>query len=285
MKKLFSASIIVFTLLLLNSGSVFAQDVIIKKNKEEIKCKVIEIGVNEIKCKLENNPEGPVFVFRKDEVSKIKYANGTETEITPDKYSANLEQAILDKKNVIKFDLFAPLTGNLTFGYERVLKVGTNLEGKLGIIGPQIGSFNDHASGAFIKGGIKFLSGQDFYIDGMRYAHPLKGKYVKLELIYSSFTNSVDHYSLYYIIDKPTSYTTHNNAFAMNVCLGKQWILGNTLTLDIYGGVGFGVSSVKITNATADAYIDDTPYFYSHLGGTESSPFIISGGFSLGYIL
>jgi len=70
MKKLLSTGIIA-VLLLLNSSSVFAQDVIIKKNKEEIKCKVIEVGITEIKCKLEDNPEGPVFVFRKDEIWKI----------------------------------------------------------------------------------------------------------------------------------------------------------------------------------------------------------------------
>src|SRR4029078_8994235 len=102
MKKLFTTGIIAFTLFLLNSASIFAQDVIIKKNKEEIKCHVTEVGINEIKCKLESNLEGPIFVFRKEEVWKIVYANGTETVITADKYSAHPEQAIIDKKNVIK---------------------------------------------------------------------------------------------------------------------------------------------------------------------------------------
>jgi len=52
----------------------------------------------------------------------------------------------------------------------------------------------------------------------------------------------------------------------------------------VFGGVGYGFSSVK-SNAPAGSNIEDTAYFYSHLGGTKDQPFTWTGGFSLGYIL
>ena len=286
MKKVFASGIAALAILFLSSGLVFGQDTLIKKNKEEIKCKVTEVGVNEIKYKMPDNPDGPVFVIRKDEVWKIKYANGTETLITADKYSVATEQAILDKTNAIKFEVFSPLTGNITFCYERMLKVGTNIETKIGIIGPGLGDAKNRASGAFIKAGVKFLSGQDFVIDGMRYAHPLKGRYVRLELMFSSFTRANQYY--YYNQYGSSGYydvTTH--AFAFDICFGKQWILGNALTLDSYIGFGYGGESSKLKNGPAGISNEDISYdayYYSHLAFGEHFPMVITAGITMGVI-
>jgi TM2 domain-containing membrane protein YozV len=56
-------------------------DLIILKNGEEIKAKVIEVGVREIKYKNCDNLDGPLFSKRKSEVFMIKYPNGTSTVI------------------------------------------------------------------------------------------------------------------------------------------------------------------------------------------------------------
>lgn len=56
-------------------------DLVILKNGEEIRAKVIEVGVREIKYKNCDNLDGPLFSKRKSEVFMIKYPNGTSTVI------------------------------------------------------------------------------------------------------------------------------------------------------------------------------------------------------------
>lgn len=58
-------------------------DIIILKNGQEIRAKVLEVGQTEIRYKMCDNPEGPTFTKSKSEVSSIKYPNGTSTEISP----------------------------------------------------------------------------------------------------------------------------------------------------------------------------------------------------------
>jgi len=56
-------------------------DIIILKNGQEIKAKVIEIGQNEVKYKDCFNQSGPTFIKNKSEIFMIKYPNGTSTVI------------------------------------------------------------------------------------------------------------------------------------------------------------------------------------------------------------
>jgi hypothetical protein len=53
-----------------------AQDTIVKRNNEVIISKVNEIGTNEIKYRLFNYPDGPVFISKKWELKRITLANG-----------------------------------------------------------------------------------------------------------------------------------------------------------------------------------------------------------------
>jgi hypothetical protein len=62
--------------------TVFAQDVIIKRNGDEINALVKEITAQEIKYKRFDNPEGPLISIAKSDVFMIKYQNGTSEVIT-----------------------------------------------------------------------------------------------------------------------------------------------------------------------------------------------------------
>lgn len=55
-----------------------AQDNIILRTGDEIKAKVEEVGIAEIKYKRTDNPTGPLYTIRKSEVLLINYANGTK---------------------------------------------------------------------------------------------------------------------------------------------------------------------------------------------------------------
>lgn len=73
----------VFTLIALITVLVCqAQDVLIKRNGDEIEVKVLEINLNEIRYKRFDNLEGPVISILKSDVFMIKYENGTRTTFT-----------------------------------------------------------------------------------------------------------------------------------------------------------------------------------------------------------
>jgi hypothetical protein len=64
-------------------------DLIIMKDGQEIKCKVSEIGVNEIKYKKCDNLNGPIYSISKSEVLLIQYANGSKDIIKSNEQKQN----------------------------------------------------------------------------------------------------------------------------------------------------------------------------------------------------
>jgi len=67
-----------FIILFAISSDAFSQDIILLKTGDEIKATVSEIGIDVIKYKKFDNPEGPAYTLKKSEVFMIKYANGTK---------------------------------------------------------------------------------------------------------------------------------------------------------------------------------------------------------------
>ncbi len=71
--------ILTLTFALLCMVSVFAAsnvDIIIKTNSEKIEALIQEVSDSEIKYKKANNPNGPMFIVKTDDVASIIYANG-----------------------------------------------------------------------------------------------------------------------------------------------------------------------------------------------------------------
>jgi len=73
MKNFFTTGI-----LLLTFSFTKSQDLIIKKNGDEIKSKVLEVNLSIIKYKKYDNLNGPTFEIKKADVFIIKYENGTK---------------------------------------------------------------------------------------------------------------------------------------------------------------------------------------------------------------
>ncbi|MBL7912966.1 MAG: hypothetical protein JNJ41_18025 [Bacteroidia bacterium] len=59
-------------------------DLVILKNGDEVKAKVLEITPIEIKYKKCLSPDGPLYVVKKNDVFMIKYSNGTKEVIKGD---------------------------------------------------------------------------------------------------------------------------------------------------------------------------------------------------------
>lgn len=56
----------------------YSQDVITLKTGEDIKAKIIEVGLNDIKYKKFDNIDGPSFTISKSDVLITRYQNGTK---------------------------------------------------------------------------------------------------------------------------------------------------------------------------------------------------------------
>jgi len=253
----------------------FAQDQIIKKNLEIINCKIREVASDEIKYLLPDYPQDVIFSIEKEKVGKIVFENGQE--MTFQKEMTNPENYLDQKKNALKIDFMSPLTGNTTFSYERSLKPGRSIEASLGIIGLGIDPNDVDQGGSFIKFGMKFIKSPDFYLQGLRYAHILKGSYFKPEIGFSLYSKDIqtdvyDPYSGYY-------YTSEDRAsiFAgfIQVVLGKQWVVDDVFLIDMYGGIGYGF----------DDYDGDSGgYHYGFVVTSDDVPFSMSAGFKIGFL-
>jgi hypothetical protein len=261
---------------------VSAQDVILTTKNETIKAKVEEIGINEIKYRDFNNLDGPVIVIPKSDVKSIRYENGSTFSVNPDPYEVGKQDIDARKKtHVIKMEFFSPLTNDLAFGYETMLKVGTNLECKIGIIGIGFDRNAENSSGVFFKAGPKFLKGSDYVTNGLKYAHPMKGSYIKPEIIFNTYKVNKEVWSY------NTSTTSHQDIqytnLAFDIVFGKQYVLGGIMTLDYYFGLGYGFQNNNAdSNIPADQV--DVAYSYSHVYWGINFPLILTGGLTLGVL-
>lgn len=255
--------------IILLGGSAFAQDLIMKKNNELIKCKIKEIGLDEIKYTLPEYSADVLLSIDKDDIDKIIFENGKEMVFqqnmtNPETYKDN-------KKNILKIDFLSPLTGNTTFAYERSLRPGRSVEASLGIIGLGIDPGDENPGGAFLKFGYKFIKDPDFYLRGMRYAHILKGGYIKPEIAFGFFSRDTwyDPYNSYNIRGREDIFSG-----TFQLVFGKQWIFDNVFAVDTYAGVGYGFSTENNSGG----------YHYGYTIADNSFPISFSAGLKIGYL-
>lgn len=69
---------LLFALLALLSGAAHAQDLLTKRNGEELAVKVVEITPAEVKYRRTDNPDGPLITVWRTEVFMIRYASGAK---------------------------------------------------------------------------------------------------------------------------------------------------------------------------------------------------------------
>lgn len=82
--------ILLFAAVILLSGvEVMAQDVIYKKNGDDIKAKVLEVGTNEVRYKLFDEPDGAIYTLKKTDILLITYETGRK-EVFNERVSSDL---------------------------------------------------------------------------------------------------------------------------------------------------------------------------------------------------
>jgi len=264
-KALFLTILMVF----LTSLIIQAQDQIYKKTKEVIHCKVKEIGLDEINYQLPGPDNEILYSISKDQVSRVVLEDGEEI-VFIDNFK-NPENYVDNKKNALKIDFLSPLTGNTSLSYEHSIQPGRSYEITLGLIGLGIDPNNYNQAGFFVKGGLKFLKSPDFYLRGMRYAHILKGSYIKPEIAFGYYAMNFDDYD-YYRSNRKTRDDVISGAIFLN--FGKQWIYDNSFLVDFYFGFGYGFDSGP----------HDGGYHYGYSVGSSKFPIAVQAGLKIGFL-
>ena len=269
--------LLLITFILLSiSTFIKAQDKIILKSKKVIECKIIEVGVSEIKYKLPEKRQDLTFSISKHKVKKIVLEDGTSMNVASNELY-DKSNYMEDRPNALKINFLSPLTGSLQMSYEHSLKPGISIEGNAGIIGIGGDPAELNAAGACFGFGIKFIASPDFYMERMLYAHILKGIYVNPNLQFSIF--SYDK-KVYQQTPLPNGEYYQNvrigqSGAALLISVGKQWVFSNIFLIDYNIGLGYG-----FTNQSDFA---STSYNFSSF--TKEFPIAWSSNFRIGILL
>lgn len=254
---------------------------IYRKNGDTLSVDVQEVDIDAVKYKLFNETDGPLYSLDKQRILKIVYRNGREETFSPALMDPELY--VGQKNKGIKINFLAPLLGYSQFTYEQSIKPGQDWEATLGIIGlgknPELeyyGSTNEKvdARGVFFGAGYKFIRMPNFVRRGERMWHVLHGSYIKPHIVLGTYTRNVIAYGA-----SPADVQRKDIQFgALLINIGRQWVLGDIMLLDIYFGLGYSFDNTK-----DDDYLDDG-YKYAFLGGGDSN-FGVTAGIKIGIML
>lgn len=95
----------------------YAQDVMIYRNGDEMNVKITEVGLETVKYKRSDNPDGPAYEVRKNEVFMIKYANGVKDVFKHDAPSP--PPSISSPTSSFGFDKYKPITND----YDKYMRI------------------------------------------------------------------------------------------------------------------------------------------------------------------
>ncbi len=215
-----------------------AQDIIVKKDGKEIRAKIIELGVAEVKYHKFDQPDGPVYAEEKENIQKIIFQDG-HTEFYG---AARMDEATAfegQKKGALKISFLGPLLGYTNILYERNIKPGRSYEFKASIIG--LGKETGENPRGFIgSAAYKFYKKPDFYAANFKRTHILQGGYFKPELFLGS--TSYDGWE-YNSSGQGTQKRISNVAGGFLLNVGKQWVVDNAFVFDMAFGLGYGAGT------------------------------------------
>lgn len=290
MKKII---LLIITLVCIASFS-YSQDKIYRKNGKLVEAKVIEVGSSEIKYKDFKNQDGPIYVLETDRIEKIVFENGTTQ--TFEESMKDPERYVGQRNKAIKIDFLGPLLGYTQISYEKSTGVGKGYELSVGIIGAgkssRLDYYNDQFRnvrreqlGFFISGGYKFGKLPNFILFGKtKFSHLMQGTYVKPIAYFGNYSENRIAWkgNSDYEVDK------QNVTFgAIELELGKQWVFGDRVMLDLYYGFGYGFDNKK--TSYDGYYIDDadntTSYNYANARLGRSPGLSVSFGIKFGLLL
>lgn len=287
---------LLLVLLFCSTVCLVAQDKIYRQNGKIVEAKIIEVGSAEIKYRVFNDPNGPIYVLETDRIKKIVYENGKEERFEdnlkdPERYAGQLKKAI-------KLNFFSPLYGYTEIGFEKSTGAGKGFEVSVGFIGLGKSETMDWYSGtnmavkrkqagAFISGGYKFGKLPSFVLFGKtKMSHIMQGTYAKPILYAGHYSENQVQYKGNTTYEVAKQQVTFG---ALQIEIGKQWVFNDKVLLDIYYGFGYGVDnkedSFKDFTIGYDNYANTSAFNYANARLGKSPGLSASFGLKLGLLL
>lgn len=273
---------LLMTMLGLLSAATAQEKIYMKHQKEPIVGTVKEIGVTEIKYTPSDAEQLTISVAKTD-VEKIVFKSGRTQYFTDplNDYSYYKGQ----RKFAFKAGLFSPALGYTDFYLEKSLKPGRAVEFQATAIG--LGKnrtyYNNYTSyqnsnmnqrGFSVGVGFKALRMPDFEVANRKMIHILQGSYIKPAV-------SVGYYEKNFVIPDMTygGYSLVKKGVVtshISISLGKQWILDNSISIEVYGSTGIGIDNYRSQQMKAttevsgpSAYVSDDVLPYPNFGYTR----------------
>ena len=270
MKQSLLTILLIFFILGMAQAQKQYKDQLVKRDGKTIMCKILEIGDDEIKYNEEGLRDDIVIGIDKSKVVLIVFADGKEYKI--DNSMGVYEDLSTQNKNALKFNLFSPINGGYVLTYERNLKPSRSIEAEIGLIAK--GENNEmgmpEAHGMFLKAGYKMMRSPDYYMRGLKYAHIMKGSYVKPEISLTSFSYDKNYN---YYGNWSGSDTGSTTKLAVMVNVGKQYIYTNAFAIDFFVGAGYAFGK-----------LDPELHYYAFTATSSDVSFIMTGGVRVGFL-
>lgn len=282
--------IFLFALLSIFACSAFAQDSLFYTNGNVIVGQIEEIGLNVIKYRTSSDGRAVLIEVDKKELSGVKLNGGQAYSFTSSSTEPGHSTAFLDRKHVVSLDVISPALNHLSIGYEHVLAPRINLMVKAGYIGlwnrDQLNSDVYNSKGGVITAGVKFILPKSTKrIAAPRDVHPLAGWYLRPDIMFSAWKKTSDFFGNepdsagYYL---PEEVTYRYSSAALLLSIGRQLFLGEHITFDISGGLGYGAQWRDGSPSNLDGIFNNRQeYAFSH--AFLSSPLVVTGALRFGY--
>lgn len=244
--RLINKLILTFILVPILSTIGLAQDIIIKKDGEKMKAKIIEINDTQIKYYEFRDINNLIFTLDRALIKEIKFESGTkykeERPGTSEVYYAE------DRINNLKLNFFTIGSGDLILTFERSIDAGSSWEATLKIYGIGDGSEFSSDSGFGFNGGYKLKFGSLFKKSNeYRPKHILHGGYFRPVLGYSRSKREFD-------FGANNRFTESDSYAHFGLDLGKQWILRNSISIDLFLGFHYYGGSFTSSDPNADRF-------------------------------
>jgi hypothetical protein len=254
------------------SATATAQDKIYRINPvEQIEGRVLEVGEQSVRYTRADTRSDVIFNVPVQYLQKIVFEDGKELIYN------DVVDVSNDRRDAVKLSFLSPLLDAPTLFYEHAIKPGQSVEFGVGVIGAGLSEIYDRANGVILKAGYKFMSRPEYYQSQFRYAHLLKGSYIKPELTFVHYSCSDEHFEWPGGNGNGPYEANHKQVTLLNFGIvgGKQWVFQDRFLLDLFGGIGIGLGDSR-----------GSAWHYNFVGsGDGNATFTLTAGLKIGVLL
>jgi len=228
------------------SSAGFAQDIIIKKDGDKVKAKIVEINDTQIKYYEFRDINNLLFTLDRALIKEIKFESGTKYK----EERPGISEVYYAEDNIhnVKLNFLAIGGGDLILTFERAIDAGSSWEATFKLYGLGDGAGSQDQSGVGLNVGYKLKFGNLFKNSNeYRPKHILHGGYFRPILGFSSSTSKFD-------FGRNNTREEKDSYAHFGVDLGKQWILRNAVSIDLYLGFHYYGGSFTSDDPNADRF-------------------------------